>query len=114
MSRTSTTWEAGSTWRTGKTKTIRVPEAIADEVMRCAREIDAGNAVLHGNIANEEEIILNAIANYIILRGNSRHPNQHGKSVDVSTRTWDELRKFAAIVETQPEKLGLQSKAIEN
>lgn len=108
MSRNSTTWEAGSIWRTGKTKVIRVPEAIADEVMAYARALDRGNAVLHGNSADEQGIILNAIAEYIVLRGSGRHANQHGKTVDVSARTWDELRKFAATVEQQPEKLGIK------
>ncbi|MBD2411882.1 hypothetical protein FACHB389_15680 [Nostoc calcicola FACHB-389] len=91
--RTSTTWETGSTWRTGKTKLIRVPEAIADEVMRCAREIDAGKAVLHGNRA---DMVEGAIADYIEMRRENLHPNQHskGKGLDTRSRTWDELRRF--------------------
>ncbi|PHJ57382.1 hypothetical protein VF14_24565 [Nostoc linckia z18] len=98
--RTSTTWEGGSTWRSGKTKLIRVPEAIADEVMRCAREIDAGKAVLHGNRA---DIVESAIADYIKMRQGNRHPNQHskGKQLNTRSRTWDELRLFREWVENQ-------------
>ncbi|MDZ8083954.1 MAG: hypothetical protein RMX35_33445 [Nostoc sp. DcaGUA01] len=96
--RTSTTWESGSTWQSGNTKLIRVPEAIADEVMRCAREIDAGNAVLHGN---RVDTVLNAIAQYTEMRQSNRHPNQHskGKGLDTRSRTWDELRRFQKWIE---------------
>lgn len=111
--RTSTTWQQGSSWKTDggkKMKTIRVPEAIADEVMRCAREIDAGIAVSRGNPANEQEIILSAIAKYIGYKNTHYHANQHSKTLDISTRAWDELRRFRGIVAQQPQKLGLQPK----
>ncbi|MBH8561634.1 hypothetical protein I8748_05480 [Nostoc sp. CENA67] len=105
---TSTTWDSGSSWQSGKTKVIRVPEAIADEVMRCARLIDAGNAVLHGNTDDKIEIVLSAIAAYIEIRSCSRHANQHTtKKLDISARTWDEMRKFTAMVRHEPNKLGL-------
>ncbi len=107
--KTSTSWEATSTWRTGKTKTIRVPEAIADEVMRCAREIDAGNAVLHGNTVDERDVILSAIAKYIGYKNTHYHPNQHSKTLDISTRPWDELRRFRGMVQDEPEKLGIKN-----
>ncbi|PHJ59452.1 hypothetical protein VF14_27100 [Nostoc linckia z18] len=101
--RTSTTWEGGSTWRSGKTKLIRVPEAIADEVMCCARAIDAGKAVLHGNRA---DIVESAIARYIEMRGKNLHPNQYskGKGLDTRSRTWDELRRFQEWVKNQENK----------
>ncbi|WP_414564740.1 MULTISPECIES: hypothetical protein [unclassified Anabaena] len=84
--------------------------------MSYARALDSDNAVSQGN--TQEIIILNAIvqstvleaiANYILWRGGGRHPNQHGKIVNVSARTWDELRKFAKMVEEQPELLGLKN-----
>lgn len=110
--RTATTWAAGSSWKTDcgkKMKTIRVPEAIADEVMRCAREIDADNAVSHGITEDRREIVLSAIAAYIEMRKSSRHNNQHnqGKELDTTIRTWDEMRKFAKLVEEHPERLGI-------
>lgn len=39
--RTSTTWKP--TWRHGKTRTIRVPVAIADDVIELARALDEQN-----------------------------------------------------------------------
>lgn len=109
--RTSTTWTTGSSWRTDggkRMKTIRVPEAIADQVMRCAREIDADNAVSHGNTADEQEVILNAIAKYIIFKRRNYHANQHSKKLNTETRPWDEMRRFRDMVRQQPEKLGVK------
>lgn len=112
--RTSTTWDGG-TWRAGKTKVIRIPEALEAQVMAYARHLDSDNAVLHGNVAvDEQQIILNAIANYTRLRAARRHNNQHSKQLDTAARTWDELRKFAALVEKQPEKIGLQDGTVDN
>lgn len=108
MSRTSTTWESGSTWNLGKTKTIRVPEAIADEVMAYARAVDSGNAVSHGNTDDKKDIILSAIAKYIIFKRRTYHANQHSKTLDISTRPWDELRRFRGMVQNEPTKLGLK------
>ncbi|UKO96409.1 hypothetical protein [Nostoc sp. UHCC 0870] len=67
------------------------------EVMAYARALDSGKALLHGNAA---EVILNAIANYIELRKASRHNNQHNqtKELDITARTWDEMRKFAKLI----------------
>jgi hypothetical protein len=101
--RRSTTWTGGS-WQHGDTKTIRVPIALEAKIMAYARKLDGANAVSHGN---EADIILNAIANYTKLRKTSRHNNQHSKELDTTARTWDELRKFAKLVEEQPELLGL-------
>lgn len=111
---TSTTWQAGSTWHSGKTKVIRVPEAIADKVMAYARFIDADIAVLHGNRDDSQDIILGAIAKYIAFKKRNYHANQHSKSLDISTRPWDELRRFRGMVQNQPEKLGLHRSVINN
>lgn len=40
--RTSGTWDAK--WHLGKTKAVRVPIAIADQLVEIAKIIDAGNA----------------------------------------------------------------------
>jgi hypothetical protein len=34
-----------SSWKNGKTKLIRVPESLADEVLEYARELDSGEAL---------------------------------------------------------------------
>ncbi|MDF5707281.1 MAG: hypothetical protein PUP90_06255 [Nostoc sp. S4] len=92
----STTWTA-STWRSGETKTIRVPIGLEEKIMAYARALDRENAMSHG-IASEE--ILSAIAQYISMRRENLHPNQHskGKGLDTKTRTWDELRRFESWV----------------
>jgi len=105
--RTATTWE--QSWRHGKTKVLRVPEELADQVLVYARDLDRGESLLQGN--NEADVILNAIAKYIELRKTSRHNNQHtqGRELDTKVRAWDELRKFAKLVEEQPQVLGLKN-----
>lgn len=103
--RTSTTWAAGGSWNSGKTKTVRIPEALENQIMAYARAIDSDNGLLHGN---EAEVILNAIAKYIEYKRQNYHPNQNSKQLDPTTRSWDELRKFADMVKTRPEKLGLK------
>lgn len=104
MVRNSTTWT--SSWQSGKTKIIRIPEALEHEIMAYARARDVGKCLLQGNCRDE---ILIAIKKYTELRSADRHPNQHsqGKDLDTNARTWDELRRFVKMVETAPEKLGL-------
>jgi hypothetical protein len=83
--RRSTTWE--QVWQHGKTKVIRVPEELADQVLQYARRLDQRDCLLQGN---EEEIILSAIAAYIEFRKAHRHANQHnqGRELDTNIRTW--------------------------
>ena len=104
--RTKTTWEGG--WNSGKTKTIRVPEALAESVLEYARKLDA-DCLVTGNTADEQEIIVKAIAAYIELKRQSYHPNQHSQALDINTRPWDEMRKFRAIVQDHTQKLGLKN-----
>lgn len=42
-------------WKSGKTKTIRVPEAIADEVMSIALDLDQGKSVV--TLRNNEKVV---------------------------------------------------------
>lgn len=100
----ATTWAAG--WNSGQTKVIRVPEVLADEIMNYARALDSGKSLLQGN---EQEIILNAIAQYIQLRAAQRHANQftQGKEFSTEARTWDELKKFTKLVKESPQSLGI-------
>ncbi|WP_229551239.1 hypothetical protein [Nostoc sp. CHAB 5836] len=102
--RTRTTWGQGSVWRSREFKTIRVPVALADEIMEYAKALDAGIAVSHGNTA---EIILDAIEGYIEYKRLNYHPNQNSKQLDTSTRAWDELRKFQTLVQENPATLGI-------
>jgi hypothetical protein len=95
--RTSTTWSEGSTWRTGKTKTIRVPVALTEEILNYARELDQKGTV--AGCDDGRAIVLTAIKAYIEYKREHYHPNQNSKQLDINTRAWDELRKFRAMVE---------------
>lgn len=46
-------------WRNGKTTTIRVPESLADEVLRLARQLDTG--IQFDNVPNSNAIDLSGI-----------------------------------------------------
>lgn len=106
--RRSTTWEITSSWNHGKTKTVRIPIALEAQIMDYARCLDAGHSLLHGNPADEQEVILNAIAKYIIFKRRTYHANQHSKALDISTRPWDEMRRFRGMVQNEPERLGIK------
>lgn len=95
----STTW-AGGSWRSGETKTIRVPIALEEKIMAYARALDEEKAMSHGIT---DDLTLNEIAAYIEMRRETVHPNQHskGKGLDTKSRTWDELRRFQSWVENR-------------
>jgi hypothetical protein len=101
--RTSTTWAGG--WNMGETTTVRIPKALKGELMAYARARDAGECLLQGN---NSDVVLSAIAAYKKIRSTSIHPNQFSKgNMNINTRAWDELRRFAKLVEEQPHLLGL-------
>ena len=60
--RRKTTWNSGSQWKSGATKTIRIPIALSTEIMEYARRLDEGVGVSQGNK------ILDAIDSYISWR----------------------------------------------
>jgi hypothetical protein len=95
--RTRSTWSEGSSWRTGKTKTIRIPVALAEKILDYARELDQKGIVAGCDDAGT--IVLTAIEHYITYKREHYHPNQNSKQLDINTRSWDELRKFRAMVE---------------
>ncbi|MBH8578353.1 hypothetical protein I8752_36530 [Nostocaceae cyanobacterium CENA369] len=51
--------------------------------------------------------VLSAIDRYIEFRQQNFRPNQHSKKPDLSSRTWDELRKFQELVKENPGVLGV-------
>ncbi|WGV25934.1 hypothetical protein [Halotia branconii] len=97
---TTGTWTGGSTWNHGKTQTIRVPITLAAQIMDYARAIDDGIELSHVNTA---DLILDAIDCYIKFRQRNFRPNQHSKKPDMTSRAWDELRKFRKLLQEQPE-----------
>ncbi|OUL28789.1 hypothetical protein [Nostoc sp. 106C] len=107
MARTSTTWDSGSRWQHGETKTIRVPIALEIPVMDYARAIDSHNGGDISQRAGDIFLILQVIEKYIDYKRTNYHPNQNSRELDINTRAWDELRKFKKLLQENPEALGL-------
>jgi hypothetical protein len=103
--RNSTTWTPK--WKHGETKTIRVPVALADEILDYAKSLDkVGQSVEKQDLLKiYQEVILKAIDTYIDYKGKNYHPNQNSKELNINTRSWDELRKFALLMENDPKSL---------
>ncbi|MEH1954723.1 hypothetical protein [Nostoc sp.] len=101
---TTGTWGSGSSWQSGPTKTIRVPIALEAEIMKYARAIDSDIGVSHVNTA---EVILKAIESYVEFRKQHHHPNQHSSKPEISSRPWDELRRFQKLVQENPAALNI-------
>ncbi|WYL97413.1 MAG: hypothetical protein HEQ35_29675 [Gloeotrichia echinulata IR180] len=93
--RRKTTWNSGSQWKSGATKTIRIPIALSTEIMEYARRLDEGVAVPENNKIS----ILNAIDDYINWRQQNYRSTPSAKEPNLASRTWDELRKFKAFIE---------------
>lgn len=109
MGRTTTTWDSGSSWRHGKTKVVRIPIALEDDVMYYARQIDTRNSNSLAISQREGDIffVLGVIDKYIEYKRTRYHSNQHSRALDINTRAWDELRKLQKLLQENPEALGL-------
>ncbi|OUL36364.1 hypothetical protein BV372_08070 [Nostoc sp. T09] len=105
MGRTKTTWNSGSSWNSGKTTTVRVPIALKGKVEAYARAID--NDIFRSIPQREGDIflIIEAIEKYIEWKRANYHPNQNSRELDISTRAWDELRKFKKLLKENPQVL---------
>lgn len=95
------------TWKNGKTRTIRVPVALADEALRVVRELDEGRLISTTQASGFDSeklgqaVILEAIDKFIeSLRGTSGG-NQYKNKGDVKTTgtRWYFLNKFRKQVE---------------
>jgi hypothetical protein len=67
-----------------------VPQALAPKILDYARALDSGEI---------QNPVLQAIDEYIDWRRDRQHPNQYSTKLNMNARTWDELRKFRAMVE---------------
>jgi hypothetical protein len=65
--RRSTTWNPA--WNLGKTKVIRIPEAIADELIEIARHLDSGNKCV---LQDKNEIDVSHVTDNKTSSSNSR------------------------------------------
>ncbi|MEH2000584.1 MAG: hypothetical protein V7L00_17865 [Nostoc sp.] len=92
-------------WNHGKTQTIRVPIALADQILDYARTLDSTFT------ANTPETIpellqgdfLQIIDRYINWRTRNYRSTKKSKKPDITARTWDELRKFQKLLRECPE-----------
>ncbi|MBR8832707.1 MAG: hypothetical protein DSM106950_01350 [Stigonema ocellatum SAG 48.90 = DSM 106950] len=89
--RKKTSWK--SEWHHGKTKIVRVPEALVEQIIEYARALDAG-LVPHISHEQLQKATLLAIDQFVEERLEQFHPNQYKRSGNTETRRWDELRKF--------------------
>lgn len=84
------------TWNLGKTKLVRIPVVILDEIVIHAKCLDNGKDY-------EREIILAAINKYIESQLSQSGGNQHKKKGEVvnveSSRDWKHLLKFKKFIQ---------------
>lgn len=104
MPRNSTTWQPG--WNSGTTKLVRIPIALESPVMAYARDLDKFASLSDvPQRVRDISLILEAIAKYIDYKRANYHPNQNSRELDITTRSWDELRKFKKLLEENPQVL---------
>ncbi|MHC5717677.1 MAG: hypothetical protein ACYTX0_37625 [Nostoc sp.] len=104
--RTSTTWERGSSWNHGKTQTIRVPIALAEQVLDYARTVDSKLINYESQkIPLHPGDFLQIIDRYVAWRTKNYRSTQLFAKPDITARTWDELRKLQKLLRQSPELL---------
>src|SRR5204863_8801135 len=79
-----TSWQPA--WNNGKTKTIRVPVALAEQILEYAYAIDSG-------LVMDQQMILRVIDSFVESRIAKFHPNQYSRAGSTTSRRWDELRR---------------------
>jgi hypothetical protein len=101
--RRSSTWEnVSSKWSSGDTRTIRVPTELVSEILEYARWLDqhVKSSLAQGTQGDFScNVVLQAIDKYVEWRRDRIHPNQYYSKLNMNAHTWDELRKFRAMVE---------------
>lgn len=84
-----TSWQPA--WNNGKTRTIRVPVVLAEQILEYAYAIDSG-------LVMDRQMILRAIDSFVESRIGQFHPNQYSRNGSTTTRRWDELRRFRSAI----------------
>ena len=97
----STSWQ--STWNHGKTQTIRVPIALASQILSYAKALDQG--LIYLDEAQCQQTILKAIDQFVEMRLSNFHPNQYACIPSTNTRRWDELRRLRNLIAQEPSKI---------
>ena len=101
--RRKTSWNEN--WNHGKTKVIRIPEALCNHIMEYARSLDSGLGSSHIDQELIQKNFLLAIDTFVQQRLENWHPNQYGCTQSTNTRRWDELRKFRNLIAQEPNKI---------
>ena len=101
--RRKTSWS--ESWNHGKTKVIRVPESLCDQIMEYARSLDCGAAAPHVSQEQLQKTFLLAIDTFVEQRLEKSHPNQYSCIPSTNTRRWDELRKLRNLIAQEPNKI---------
>ncbi|MEH2377320.1 MAG: hypothetical protein V7K27_00180 [Nostoc sp.] len=101
----NTSWQPA--WNNGKTRTIRVPIALAEQILDYARTVDATLAENTPETIPEllQGDFLQIIDRYIAWRTNNYRSTQLFLKPDITARTWDELRKLQDLLRQSPELL---------
>lgn len=94
--RRGTTWQAQ--WNHGKTKHIRVPAALEQQIIEFARALDSGQVPVDREILQPYVLLL--IDQFVESRIAKFHPNQYSRTPSTTTRRWDELRRFRDAIAT--------------
>lgn len=92
--RTGTTWN--SQWHHGKTKHIRVPAALEQQIIEFARALDLGQVPVDREVLQKTVLLL--IDSFVETRISQFHPNQYSSTGSTTSRRWDELRKFRELI----------------
>ena len=80
--RRSTTWK--SSWKTGKTKVIRIPEILADRLYKIARHLDDGGKCV---LQDKNCLVTDNIAIAInLLEESLEIPNNKGDAIKIQVK----------------------------
>jgi hypothetical protein len=90
-------------WNHGKTKTIRVPIVLENQILNYARAVDS--KLINDDIPGLTGDFLQLIDRYIVWRCENYRSTQKFTKPDITARTWDELRKLQKLLRESPKLL---------
>ncbi|MEH2052049.1 hypothetical protein [Nostoc sp.] len=93
-----TSWQPA--WNNGKTRTIRVPIALQDDILAYARAVDTNDVV---PIPAGDFLLI--IDRYIAWRTKNYRSTKKFFKPDITARAWDEMRKLQDLLRESPELL---------
>lgn len=97
MVRNKTTWSnVSGSWRNGKTRVIRVPENLADDILNYARKLDSGTQENNHNI----QLIVSEFIELKRTRTGAHH-TQKGKPLNRNSPRWSVFNEFCEWLTTR-------------